>query len=33
MMVIRNINVIKEIHTHGDALYKYFFMRKTSMAI
>ena len=23
MMVIRNINVIKEIYTHGDALYKF----------
>ena len=27
-MIVRNVNEIKEIRAHGDALYKYFFMRK-----
>jgi len=27
-MIVRNINEIKEIQAHGEALYRYFFMRK-----
>ncbi len=27
-MIVRNVDEIKEIQAHGEALYKYFFMRK-----
>ncbi|MEM2904114.1 MAG: cupin domain-containing protein [Candidatus Bathyarchaeia archaeon] len=27
-MIVRNVNEIKEIQAHGEALYKYFYMRK-----